>query len=496
MFWIALAFAQLPIEAHTCIDLSDLAERPLAVMRQHRIVLCNEVAHRFGVRIDQQRSSALSLCPDLRILERDLQREAGLLEQAALALLRFTPHVTPVRSADGVDGLLLEVQGSLRLFGGVQNLLHAVRYTASELGLQSDIATCPTATGAWLLSRSTQGAEHAQTLDALDRLPVDLLDAAQPHLDTLKGIGIERFGALRALPRAGIVPRFGQGVLDELDRAYGEAADAREWFRAPEQFEQRLELAARVDSAEALIFAGRRLLVLLVGWLSVRHAGITEFALRLDHETQRRPMPTQTLIVRLAEPTHDLEHLTLLLREHLARTTLVAPILDITLEARRHQLLDAPRDDLFPTPGQQSQALVRLVERIGARLGADAVRRIERVADHRPEAAQQFVAVDDRSLSGAPRTAAAPARATAPTPMRPTWLLREPMRLAMRDERPFLESELQLLAGPERIESGWWTGPAVRDYFVAENDSAELLWIYRERLKGGSEGWFLHGHFA
>ena len=54
---------------------------------------------------------------------------------------------------------------------------------------------------------------------------------------------------------------------------------------------------------------------------------------------------------------------------------------------------------------------------------------------------------------------------------------------------------MTLLAGPERIESGWWDGNDVaRDYFVARNPAQSLLWIYRERREGG--GWYLHGFFA
>jgi protein ImuB len=49
-----------------------------------------------------------------------------------------------------------------------------------------------------------------------------------------------------------------------------------------------------------------------------------------------------------------------------------------------------------------------------------------------------------------------------------------------------------LLAGPERIESGWWDGDeASRDYFVARRPDGSLAWVYRDK-----DGWFLHGLFA
>jgi protein ImuB len=54
------------------------------------------------------------------------------------------------------------------------------------------------------------------------------------------------------------------------------------------------------------------------------------------------------------------------------------------------------------------------------------------------------------------------------------------------------EGDFTLLAGPERIEAGWWDGEdVVRDYFIARTRAASLAWIYR-----ATEGWFLHGLFA
>jgi protein ImuB len=80
-------------------------------------------------------------------------------------------------------------------------------------------------------------------------------------------------------------------------------------------------------------------------------------------------------------------------------------------------------------------------------------------------------------------------------------VLGEPQSLTERASRPCLDgSPLQLLAGPERIESGWWDGAlAARDYFIASAADGALVWVYRARLPlqaadGG--GWFLQGRFA
>ena len=77
-----------------------------------------------------------------------------------------------------------------------------------------------------------------------------------------------------------------------------------------------------------------------------------------------------------------------------------------------------------------------------------------------------------------------------------------------RPRPPTRWGPLRLLAGPQRLETGWWDagaqGPALRDYFIARSDEAGLLWVYRERLAARSGGeaetapvrWFLHGLYA
>jgi protein ImuB len=90
----------------------------------------------------------------------------------------------------------------------------------------------------------------------------------------------------------------------------------------------------------------------------------------------------------------------------------------------------------------------------------------------------------------------------------------------VQGHRPCHHGLLRLLAGPHRFEAGWWScadapsqgdpegpGPALalRDYFVAHNDVAGLVWVFRERLPPaaseeapgwGQPRWFLHGFFG
>ena len=121
------------------------------------------------------------------------------------------------------------------------------------------------------------------------------------------------------------------------------------------------------------------------------------------------------------------------------------------------------------------------------------------VAEHRPENASRRVrpALLAGERAAAKLFAAPELSEKAPGP-RPLWLLARPQALREMAGRPQCGGSLRLLAGPERIESGWWDaaepdalGDVRRDYFVAISMQCEWLWIFRCRA-----GWFLHGVFA
>ena len=129
-----------------------------------------------------------------------------------------------------------------------------------------------------------------------------------------------------------------------------------------------------------------------------------------------------------------------------------------------------------------------LVEHLRARLGAQAVYGIRRVSEHRPENA--WSAVEPLLACGDPAAAS-----MLPPFRRPLWLLHAPQELDAQRGRPRYGGALELLAGPERIESGWWDGADIRrDYYVAKDANGAHLWIYRE--SAAPKKWFLHGFFG
>jgi protein ImuB len=378
---------------------------------------------------------------------------AQALEPIAAWACQFTPKV----SLEPPRELLLEVQGSLRLFGGVEPLRQKLAAGLAELGFAFSFAQALTPRAALWLARG-EG-------KALAALPVEV---AGFDAEFFRSIGISTIGALLELPREGLGQRCGARVLEELDRALGAAPEPRAFFAPPPRFDASLELPAEVAQAEGLLFGARRLLAHLEGLLAARHEGIRSFLLKLIH-----PEGGCTEVqVGLASTTRHAERLAQVLRERLARLSLMEPVASIRLEARDFAPLPGTSRGMFGDPANEAEGWARLVERLRARLGHGAVCGLAAYPDHRPEHAWRRVEPGEWD----------PRESPVPGP-RPLWLL-EPKKLN--------EGEFTALAGPERIESGWWDGDdAKRDYFVARLPNGALAWIYRE-----AQEWYLHGLFA
>jgi len=503
MRWIALHLPRLSLEAFAATLPREQALQPLALVEAQQIVGVNPAAQALGVLPGQQRATALALAPQILLGHADAVRDAQALAAVSHAALAFTPAVSLQERADAdPDTVLLEVQSCLRYFGGLARLLQRLQQVLVPLGHRMHVVSAPTPLGAALLARVHRRldcADLAALQAALDAAPAWLLDAGRLHAQALEGMGLHTLAELRRLPRTGLARRFGQDLLAQLDAACGERPDPREAIVPPAQFEARLELFARADTSEQVLHGAGVLLGRFVAWLAARHAMARSLVLVMAHEPRWRSdaqvPPHTTLSLALAEPSRDAAHLRTLLRERLANLQLPAPTLELRLHSGEVVQKAPPNTELFPTPASEREGLVRLVERLQARLGAPQVQRLACVHDHRPECASETVPVDP---AAAWRSVRKDPTAMVPTLHQPVWLLSPPEPLAERDLRPWLDGRpLQLLSGPERIESGWWDQAfAERDYFIAQAADQALVWVYRTRMSAGEGGWFLQGRFG
>ena len=513
MRWIALHLPQLSLESFTATLPAGASAGPIALTDGHRILKANPAARSFGVKPGMQRATALTLAPLTTLAQADAARDAQALTAVAHAALAFTPSVA-IHPADArfasPHTVLIEVQASLRYFGGEAALRQRLLAELAPLGHQIHHVTTPTPLAAASLARvhaDLACADLADTEAALAAAPVWLFGPGREHWEALQGMGLRTVADLLCMPRFGVARRFGQSLLDDLDRALGRQPDPREPIVLPPTFDSRLELFARADTTDQLLHGASVLLARLIPWLAAQHAYARRFRLLMLHEPRSRRVESTpaatTLEVALAEPSRDLAHLMVLLRERLANLPLPAPTLELRLQANDIAQRAPPNTELFPTPRSEREGIVRLIERLQARLGPEQIQRIVAVQDHRPERATE---VHTASLQRPvqpllPRAVIAPlATDSDDTLQRPVWLLTQPEALRLRAEQPLFEGRpLNLLCGPERIESGWWDGDiAERDYFIAATASQALVWVFRSRvpLASGVSEWFLQGRFG
>ena len=482
MLWLAIFVPALPLQVFTRAQLE--TDLPLAVLdasARARILFANELACAQGVHAGQAVATAQAIAPALHLQLRQPEREAALLAEIACWAGCFTPRI----SLAPPNAVLLEIGASLRLFGGMAAVEQQVHEGLGQLGLVTHVACAPTPLAAHYFAACGQGpAAGTDWQQALDSLPLAVLDSdAACHaaaLELLAGLGVGCLGEVRALPTAGLALRRAEAVSLLIARARGEQPDPRAWFEPPARFTHELVLPAPSHHSEALLFAARRLFASLSAWLRARHAAIDHCRLVLVHERHA----ATALDIVLGQPSHDDKHMALIARELLATQVLADEVCALRLEAEH--VLEHPlvAGELFETPAQLRDEAMRLLERLRARLGKDAICRLSAVADHRPEAAWQVCTANNAATSQAQRHRAALAL---PGRKRPFWLLPEPKAIAAH--------QFTLLGDAERIESGWWDGSDIRrDYYLAHQRDQTLCWIFHQLDPPG--GWYVHGYFG
>ena len=476
--WLALYLPRFPLEVLApehddvlCVAVIS-AEGTRAV-----IVAAGTRVEAAGVFPGMPASAACALVPKLALISRDPVAEAAALEGLAAWSGQFTSLVSLVPP----QGLLLEVGGSLALFGGLDALLARVRHGIDALGYSARFGVAPTPLAAWLLARA--GFEEPVTsmerlAGRLARVPLACLDLPERILESLRNVGVEGFGDCCRLPRADTARRTDPKLIEYLDRALGKRADPRLPYTPPSAFERRLTLPCEMKDVEALLLAARRLLLELAGFLLARAAGVQKLELHLAHQRS----PATRLVIELVTPSRDAHHLLLLVRERLARMEISEAVVYLGIRVCGLLPLALSSRDLFGeerAPGGDWQGLV---ERMRSRLGRAAVQGLTLSAEHRPEKAWRCCAPGQGG-------------AVLDYPERPLWLLDPPRPIETMAGIPWLDGRLHLSHGPERIESGWWDGHDIaRDYFVADHPRGARYWVYRELRQ--RRAWYLHGVFA
>ena len=368
------------------------------------------------------------------------------------------------------NGLLLEVAASRHLFGHAEALAKRIRTELEQLGQPTATGSAPTPEAAHIAARYGL---HIPTPGDIRKhigaLSVDSLNLHAASIQALQKTGFRTAAEVFRLPRKALTRRLGLAISDYLDRLLGHRPDPCKIFRPPDSFSAAMDLPD-TEHTQGLIFPLNRLIQELCGVLRARDRGIQALQVHLQLDKG-----TETIALNLQRATRSESHLMLLLRERLERLQLPRPVRHIRLQASHFLPCVAVQASLLKEAGMPSTEMdTDVIERLQARLGTGAVKGIKGLQDYRPEHSWSLRELDE------------PATYTTQAG-RPAWLLPEPKRCRIDHYR--------ILAGPERIESGWWDGrDCRRDYFVVRDSNGGTLWAFREYKP--HPGWYLHGLFS
>ncbi len=475
--WLAVHFPHLSLEA---LRIQPASPDSVAIIdgtgTKTCVWECTKGASRKGVHPGQLLNAALALEPHLRTVTREVAAEQGALVRLAQVGHNFTPTV----SLESPSSLLLEVEGSAHLFGGIDGILQEVKNAFAKQGFMPVVALAPTPVAALWLSRA--GIEipvtnREQLRSTLGKLPMQAIVWPKRTADAFNRLGLKYMTDVLRLPRDGLTKRFGKEFVQTLDRALGRLPDPRSSWHAPKRCKFTRELPGELIQMDHMQPYVDGLIDDLAGELRSHDAAVNRVRLVFKHWHQ----PSTTVLVGSAMPYREARRWHELVHGRLANLMLTAPAHEIQLLSGRFLPYGAVNLDFLGNRDEYQESLQRLVDTLRARLGRKTVFGVAATDDARPEQACCSVEPGEPTKTGREATS------------RPIHMLPSPVPLKTSDGRPrYRGATVTFLEGPERIEGGWWAREVwVRDYYEALSSRGERLWIFREHKL-----WFLHGLYS
>lgn len=536
--------------------LSDIARRleaysneALIVVEEQKgalqVVCVTPAAQRLGLCAGQNQRDALAIAPKVAMCNVAQLYGPRRLEALRRWAVQFSPWVV----CQGKDGLGLDISGCAHLFGSEEQLAQILQTQLWDLGFEAALGIADTIGAAWAVARygaSGQGGLLRASGDAIDQearatraraprrpkwqhfqpagkdpcakaqrviippghtyqtllpLPVAALRLPSTTQEALRQLGLRIIGDLAGQPRAPLTRRFGPEVLHRLDQALGVSPEPMARQVEKPALAVRLSfpepIGLRDDIEAALLRLATRLCTLLHDQgLGARHMRLgCYFAAGGEAFFE----------LMLAKASQDADQITALLNMKLEGFDVGFGLDMMRLEALQQEpfLLRQPVGHLEAQArnkvASDALGLESLINRLGTRLGVEAITRPHFNETHIPEKTTTLHAAAFGDLPAA----------WPPAVRERPLLLWEPRRLDLRTDKGRPRAvirgghSLGLVAahGPERLSPQWWLDDplwrsGVRDYWDITTQEGQRLWIFYAHGASISGGWFSHGQFA
>ncbi|NKB97822.1 MAG: hypothetical protein GKR90_04900 [Pseudomonadales bacterium] len=149
MLWLALHFPNLALEIYDRAS-GQHQQSPLVILDNNRVCHRNAAAANAGIEFGTTLATAHSICIQLLHQHKDPNAEQNRLHELANQLYRFSSYVSVQRP----DCVLIEVAGSLSLFGAHTELTARAQALCLSLGHTTQARVAQTPWAAIALARS------------------------------------------------------------------------------------------------------------------------------------------------------------------------------------------------------------------------------------------------------------------------------------------------------------------------------------------------------
>lgn len=496
--WLCLRFTHLSLNAlgHSySVDTqtsgqSSSVDKALAITYQNAIWQCNLTAKRNGVETGMSINHALILNPNLFLLERDPKAETEKLNELSFWAYRFTSLV----SSQKKHYLILEVGKSCKLFNNLDHLLNLITSDLKSFNINTLIGVGLSPKAAHVLSHSNHKTLHNHQ-ERLSLSSLSVLDLDKKIIQKFFNCGFNFLGDLSNIPKAELGARFGKGTLLYLDQLFNRIADPQIAITPPETFHACVNFAEPIHNITWIQQQLERLVNDLVQFINIRQLVCRSFTWRFFNDgknncdVNKRLLKTITIGVNTGQNIANVfKELTDLKLENIK---LDWEFTSIELSSTQLYPMQLYNDDLFDQKPNQEQ-FNQLIDKLSSRLGHTALFKVKSENQHLPELANGR---RDANQKINEQTTAPPYNIKKKEPFKdePLWLLEKPKRLPKFNNQVNLEGPLNLIHGPNRITSHWWSKLQSRDYFIARQRNGRLIWIFFDRSQ---KQWYLQGLFA
>ena len=477
--WMYIKFPKLSLEAITMNYSKDFTNKPLVVIDTHKnkrkIIAYNNLSKDYGIDKTISLSTALAMCPDLIIKERNSSQEKKLLNNLAIIGYQFTADITIENHA-----LCLEISKSKRLFRGYNNLLCLIHEKISlhKIFAINGFGINPLIAKILCKNKFQKNLPNLNNVyKELNKIPaIKITD----NLNTRKifsQLGIQSIKDLIDIPISLLSERFNSDLISNLEILLNKKQQILYKFKPSKTFHDEIQYINGLTNKESLIFPMKSLLKSLNEYLIAIHCRcsqiIWEFTTPLNVNI--------TMKIKLSRSKNDWSELLNLSRIKLDNINLPKVVEKVSLYCA--DLIEDKKinNEIFNDNKNKSQYKGNLVDSIVAKVGEKALFTLLTKNEHIPKKAGSITKFDMEQFFEQQTT----------ENTRPLWLLKTPNPFKFLNGKLYFKSPITILSGPERINDNWWENNQQLDYYIAREEEGTNYWIYKSGVK-----WFIHGIFS